>query len=74
MALWRCNIQLAIPLDIYNAIPLAKKVVARDVIRDLKALAVKINEGLPNEEMTVKASWHICNHDTGELCEEEQDI
>ena len=74
MALWRCNIQLAIPLDIYNAIPLAKKVVARDVIRDLKALAVKINEGLPNEEMTVKASWHICNHDCGELCEEEQDI
>jgi len=74
MALWRCNIQLAIPTDVYNAIPLAKRIAARDAIRDLKALAVKINDGAANEEMTVNARWHICHHDTGELCEPEQEI
>ena len=63
MALWRCDIQLAIPEAVYDALPLAKKIAARDTIRALKALAVKINEGQPNEEMTVRAAWHICHHD-----------
>ncbi len=61
--LMRFNIQLAIPKAVYDALPSAKKIAARDAIRDLKALAVKINEGTPREEMTVKASWHWCNHD-----------
>ncbi len=76
MALWRCEIQLAIPLEVYNALPLAKKIAARDAIRSLKVLAVKINAGLPNEEMTVKAKWHICHHDeeTGAMCEPEVEI
>ncbi len=33
------------------------------MIRKLKNLSNKINEGLPNEEMTVVAKRHICNHD-----------
>ena len=31
-----------------------------------------INEGLGNEENTKKAGKHICHHDTGESCEEEE--
>ncbi len=75
MEYWRCNIQLAIPLDVYNALPATKKLAARDIIRELKALAKKVNTGKPNEEMTVKASWHICQHETNPvtLCVE-QDI
>ena len=71
MALRRFDIQLAIPTAIYDAIPLAKKIAARDAIRDLKALAVKINAGKPNEEMTVKATYHICRHDEGLPCDPE---
>ncbi len=74
MAFWRCDIQLAIPQAVYDALPLAKKIAARDAIRSLKALAVKINAGLPNEEMTVKAKYHICGHDTGVPCGLEVDI
>ena len=75
MTLIRFEIQLAIPEAVYNAIPAAKKIVARDAIRGLKALAVKINEGKPNEEMTVRAVWHRCHHDeVGVPCEVEQDI
>lgn len=74
MALMRFDIQLAIPELVYNALPLAKKIAARDAIRGLKALAVKINEGKPNEEMTVRAKFHRCFHDEGKPCEPEQDI
>lgn len=74
MALIRFTLDLAIPEEVYNAIPTAKKTTIRDRIRELKALAVKINEGQPNEEMTVKARWHKCHHDTREACEPEQDI
>ena len=65
MALWRCNIQLAIPKATYDAIPIAKKLVIRDAIREFKALAVNINEGQPNEEMTTIANWQICYHNEG---------
>ena len=70
MSLWRGQLDLAIPKDVWDSIPNAKKIAFRDMVRELKALAVKIN----NEEMTVKASWHICHHDTGEACEPEQNI
>lgn len=43
-------------------------------IRNVKAKATNINAGLPNEEDTTKAVWHICRHDTNELCDPEQDI
>ncbi len=74
MALRRFSLDLAIPTAVYDAIPAAKKLAIRDAIRDLKTLAVKINIGQPNEEMTVKASFHICHHDEGKPCEAEQDI
>ncbi len=74
MALIRFQLDLAIPEDVYNAIPAAKKLAARDIIRELKALAVKINEGAANEEMTVTAKYHLCRHDEGKACDEAQDI
>ena len=74
MALWRCNIQLAIPEDVFNKIQLARKTAFRDEVRALKKLAVKINEGLANEEMTVNATYHICRHDEGEACGETHEI
>lgn len=73
--LWRGILDLAIPKAVYDAIPLARKIAFRDEVRALKALSVKINEGLDNEEMTVKASWHWCLHDEGGSCPPtEQDI
>ncbi len=72
--LYRFDIQLAIPETVYQAIPAAKKTATKDAIRGLKALAVRINEGKPNEEMTVRAVWHRCHHDTGESCEPEQEV
>ena len=74
MALIRFSLDLAIPEAVYNAIPTATKTAFRDGVRALKALAVKINEGQPNEEMTIRAVWHRCHHDTGESCEPEQEI
>jgi hypothetical protein len=69
-------LDLFIPEVVYNAIPLAKKRAFKDAIQAMKALAVKINEGQPNEEMTVKAVWHRCYHDeaTPKPCEPEQEI
>ena len=73
--LYRFNLDLAIPETVYQAIPLAKKQAFKDTILAMKALAVKINEGKDNEEMTVKAVWHKCYHDTGDRpCEPENEI
>ncbi len=77
MARIRFQLDLAIPKAVYDAIPAAKKLAALTVIRELKALAVKINAGQPNEEITVRAVWHICHHDEGAghpACEPEQEI
>jgi len=74
MALWRGILDLAIPLEVWENIPLARKLAFRDEVRALKALAVKINEGQPNEEMTVTAQSHICRHDEGKACDKPQDI
>ena len=74
MALKRITLDLAIPEAVYSAIPTTKKIAFRDAVRDLKALAVKVNAGTPKEEMTVKATMHTCNHDTGGNCEVEVDI
>lgn len=75
MSLIRFSLDLAIPEAVYNAIPVAKKTAFRDVIRAMKALAVKINEGATNEEMTITAKMHRCHHDTGDqLCEPEIEI
>ena len=74
MSLIRFNLDLAIPSVVFNSIPAARKTAFRDEVRALKALAVRINAGQPNEEMSVKASFHVCHHDTGQSCEAEQDI
>ncbi len=73
--LYRFSLDLAIPEAAYNAIPAAKKLAFRDAVRALKSYAVRINEGGANEEVTVRAVFHKCGHDTGNLpCEPEQDI
>lgn len=46
----------------------------RDAIRELKSYASIINKDADNEEMTIRAVWHICNHDIGEICTPEQEI
>jgi hypothetical protein len=76
MAVIRFSLDLAIPKSVYDALPAATKTTARNQIRALKALAVKINAGQLNEEMTVKATYHICHHDEGNNvpCESEQEI
>lgn len=74
MAVIRFSLDLAIPQDVYAAIPAATKTAFRDRIRAMKALAVKINAGRPNEEASVKARWHVCRHDEGKPCDGEQDI
>ena len=74
MSFMRFQLDLAIPEAVYNAIPAAKKLAARDAIRSLKALAVKINAGAANEEMTVRAVYHICRHDEGAPCGPEQEV
>lgn len=61
--LWRGQLDFAIPKAVWDSIPTARKIAFRDEVRAMKALAVKINTGQDNEEMTVKASWHWCWHD-----------
>jgi hypothetical protein len=56
---------------------LATKIPAiRQAVRDLKAYAVKINEGENNEEMTVLAKYHICHHNENPQlpCEPAQEV
>ena len=72
--LYRFNLDLAIPSEVYNKIPAAKKQAFKDTILAMKALAVKINEGKVNEEMAVIAQYHICRHDEGKACDAPQDI
>ena len=74
--LYRFQLDLAIPSAVYDSIPSAKKLAIRDRIRELKALAVTINEGKDTEEMTVKATWHKCYHDEipTKPCEPEEEI
>ena len=63
MAFIRFMIDGAIPLNDYNALPAATRTAFRDRFRQVKALCRKINEGLPNEEATVRFKYHICHHD-----------
>ena len=74
MSLIRFQLDLAIPEKVYDAIPAAKKTAFKDAVLAMKALAVKINEGKDNEEMTVRATWHRCKHDEGLPCEPEQEM
>jgi len=44
------------------------------IIRKAKAKASIINKGKPNEELTIKATYHICRHDENRLCDPIQEI
>jgi hypothetical protein len=72
--LYRFTLDLAIPERVFDKIPAARKQAFASEVRALKKLAVKINEGKDNEEMTVRASYHKCGHDEGKACEPEIDI
>ena len=76
MAGVRFSLDLFIPQAVYDAIPAAKKQAIRDRIRELRAFAVKVNAGMPNEEITIKAAYHKCYHDEAgnKPCEPEQEI
>ena len=75
MAFMRASLELAIPMKAWDKIPNARKIAFRDEIRAMKALAVKINDGSGNEEMTVKAQYHVCHHDENNVpCEPTIDI
>ncbi len=63
MAYIRFVIDGAVPTATYDTLPAATKMAIRDKFRELKALCRKMNEGLPNEEATVRFKWHICHHD-----------
>jgi len=83
MAYLRFNLDLAIPLngavadgaqpkDIISQLPLelqTKIAGFATEIRRAKKYAVRINEGLANEEHTVTANFHVCRHDEGKSCE-----
>ena len=43
-------------------------------IKAAKAKASKINEGKVNEELSIRAVYHICRHDEGKACDPEQEI
>jgi len=87
MAYLRFRTELAIPLgdivtnptiaQIREKLPLEVATHLADYVREVrraKKYAAKINEGQPNEEMTVTATYHICRHDEGKSCEAEQEI
>ena len=46
--LYRFSLDLAIPKAVYDSIPVKKKLQVWDVIRYLKGMAIKINEGQDN--------------------------
>lgn len=62
MAYRRYNIQFAFEEPI-SAGNMGKLTAMEAAIRVVKGLAVKINTGKANEEMTVVAKWHRCTHD-----------
>lgn len=74
MAFVRFTIDGAVPKDAYDALSSATKTSIRDKFLQLKALCRKINKGLPNEEATVSFKWHVCRHDEGLPCDQEQNI
>ena len=51
-----------------------KMVMIRNAIKQLAMYSVRINAGKANEEDTVRAKFHICNHDINEPCGSEEDV
>ena len=70
-------LRFTVDLAVKEPLPptLAEKLPAiRQQILQLKAFATRINQGRPNEEMTVKATYHVCRHEEGLPCEPEIEI
>lgn len=57
------------PKDVNTAFPELLPAIKR-----AKARASQINANQSNEEITVKASYHICRHDEGKPCDPEVGI
>ena len=73
MAHLRFNLDLALPMPLPQQLVDALPTI-REKIRQLKAYAVRINEGQENEEASVRAVFHVCHHEDGVPCEEEEDV
>ena len=43
-------------------------------VREAKAKASKVNTGNSNEEMSVKAVYHVCHNDINQPCEPDVEI
>jgi len=71
---YRFRMDLAVKKSTYDALTQVQKDVIKDRIRALKALANKINAGAANEEDTIQAKWHLCQHELGLPCPEDRDI
>lgn len=71
---YRFRLDLAIPKTDWESLPQVTRDNIRDRIRNLKALSKKINDGTQSEEVTVNAKWHLCKHELGQSCAEDQDI
>ena len=70
MACKRFTIDLSVEDDVYDSIPVAKKIAFRNEVRALK------NFALNKEGVAIKATWHHCFHDETppQPCESEQEI
>ena len=73
MSYLRLNIDLAVKEPIPETLA-AELPAIKQAIRRLKTYASKINQGTANEEITVKATYHICRHDEGLPCDQETEI
>ena len=81
----RFRIDLYVPEDLDGTLVLGVKIpktlatrlpAIRLALRDLKSFARRINTGTDAEEMTVRATYHICTHEESLLqpCTPDQDI
>jgi hypothetical protein len=71
MAYLRINIDMAFKMPLAPAVQ-TKLNELKALVTQGKAYAEKINAGKPEEENTVRASYHICHHDEGDKpCEPE---
>lgn len=73
MSYIRFTLDLAIKQPIPAALS-AKLPIIKAAVRELKGFAEKINAGKVDEEMTVKATYHICRHDEGKPCGPEIEV
>lgn len=76
MAVLRVNLDFAFPLPLAPIVKTRLDALKAEITK-AKVYAIKINSGLPNEEMTISAKYHVCHHDEGANhppCEKEADI